>query len=167
MFIDLTNESIKRFARKAGILYISKTAYRPIQLAFNAKRDEILYRLGNIVKNRNDTRIKSGDLELLHLIDLFINDTSEQFNQNEDISSISIQTKNITEYMFPHTTFKRNIVERNQQLNQLKLSSNFMNNLHLYIENYIHYILVKAHSIMKLESKKYSDLGNIITHLID
>ena len=69
--------------------------------------------------------------------------------------------------MFPHTTFKRNIVERNQQLNQLKLSSNFMNNLHLYIENYIHYILVKAHSIMKLESKKYTDLGNIITRLIN
>ena len=70
---NLTVESIKRMSRKAGILYLSKSADQPIRDIFNKKRNETLIRLDKICKHRGGKVIKSSDLQLLNLIDKFTN----------------------------------------------------------------------------------------------
>ena len=66
---ELTKASIKRMARKAGIMYLSKDVYEPVNQHFNSKRDETLQKLSKLAQHRGGRIIQSKDLKLLNSIE--------------------------------------------------------------------------------------------------
>ena len=60
---NLTNSSIKRFARKAGIMYLPKNTYDNIRKIFNNKFKKTLSELENITELRNGKIITSNDFQ--------------------------------------------------------------------------------------------------------
>jgi len=59
----LNNSSIKRFARKAGIMYLPKNTYDNIRKIFNNKFKKTLSELENITELRNGKIITSNDFQ--------------------------------------------------------------------------------------------------------
>ena len=63
----LTNSAIKRFARKAGIIYLPKNTYNTIQKIFNNKFNKTLTEVKNITELRKGKIITSNDFQFLIL----------------------------------------------------------------------------------------------------
>jgi len=63
----LTNSAIKRFARKAGIIYLPKNTYNTIQKIFNNKFNKTLTEVKNITELRKGKIITSNDLQFFIL----------------------------------------------------------------------------------------------------
>ena len=81
---NLTKASIKRMARKAGIIYITKDVYEPVNKYFDLKRDETLNKLSKIAHHRGGKVIQSKDLNLLHSINKY---TQLQYINNSKIQN--------------------------------------------------------------------------------
>ena len=71
--INLTNSSIKRLARKAGIMYLPKETYSTIKDIYFNKINDTLKKVEKITKQRNGKIIKSKDLEFLILKEKYEN----------------------------------------------------------------------------------------------
>ena len=79
----LPKESLKRLARKAGILYIPKSSYDIIRQIIYNKVISILLELNNIINYQNRNIITKNDLEMLHLMNNYLN--TNHNNQNKTI----------------------------------------------------------------------------------
>ena len=174
---NLTNSSIKRFARKAGIMYLPKNTYDNIRKIFNNKFKKTLSELENITELRNGKIITSNDFQFYILKKKYEKLYNKYHNSNfiggNDNPSYCDGPTNLTQcmdsldtcntqrggqstknkdlnFLFPHKTFKRYLKEYKNT--DFKISNKFAIKLHLYLENYIHHTLVKA-SLLENKSK--------------
>ena len=161
---NLTDSSIKRLARKAGILYLPKDTYSTIKNMYFNITNDTLKKVEKITKQRNGKIIKSKDLEFLILKEKYENlydqvagnydgwCDSQPTQCQDSITLCGGNYKKNIDFLFPHKTFKRYL--RINKNTDLKISSNLAINLHTFVENYVNNKLIEAKNL----SHKTKDL---------
>jgi len=178
---SISEQIIIRLARKAGIIYLPKSTYGIIKKGIYDKLQDIINNLDKIVKNREGTTITLEDLELLYLMNHHL--YKEAFGHNEKlwcdghisqcvdnmticgrkkINEYSSKNINTSNFIIPHTIIKNYI--KFYYLSKLHVRKNVFKNIHLYLENYIHHVLIKSNMIHK-ENK--IQITNVLESLLN
>ena len=70
--LKLNNNSIKKIARKSGIMYLKENLKEKINLKFKESSKNLINKLGIISEHRGAKIIKQTDLKLLNVIENFL-----------------------------------------------------------------------------------------------
>lgn len=166
--VQLSKASVRKLARKAGIIYLKNDLYDVINSKYNNHISDHLNQLKKITDHRKGKIIRSKDLKLL----LDLKNTSQHGgnydgfcdnNIGQCSDSIMCGGKlKYTDLIVPKERFIRILKSNNKNI---KVSKNLSNNLQKIVEKKMNIDLINAKSIAQKNSRKMINLGDLLINL--
>lgn len=168
--IKLSKSSIRKLARKAGIIYLKSDMFDAINSNYINTSNEYIKKLKKISSHRKGKIIKTSDLNLL--IDLNNNKITQNGgnfdgfcdnNIGQCSDSIMCGGKHPYSNIIPKERFLK-IVKHNSK-KKIKFSKNLLNNLHSLVEKKVNNDLIIAKNKANNQGRKMINLGDLLISL--
>lgn len=165
---NLSKSSIKKLARKAGVVYLKNDLLDVINTNYLNNCSEYINKLKKISSHRRGKIIRTKDLKLLLELTTKLKQQGGNYDgycdNNVGQCSDSIMCGGSTfNNIVPRERFIK-ILKSNKK-SKIKISKNLANNLQTIIEKNIHNDLIRAKYVAKKNNRKMINLGDLLVNL--